>query len=67
MSKISQNLSKLIKEKNISQAQMAVSLGVGQQTVSKYINGKLEPNLDTVIKITKYFDVTSDYLLGIKD
>ena len=67
MNKFSEVLSELMKEKNISQIQLARYLNVGQQTVSKYMNHKIEPSLDTVIKIAKYFEVSTDYLLGLED
>lgn len=34
-----------------------------QQTVSKYVRGVNEPDLDTLLAIARYFGVTVDYLI----
>lgn len=67
MNNFAENLTELMREKNISQSQLAKHLNVGQQTVSKYMNNKIEPGLDTVIKIANFFEVTVGYLLGTED
>ena len=64
MNNFSKILSELIKEKDISQNQLAKVLNVKQQTISKYIYGIVEPGIDTILKIADYFDVTTDYLFG---
>lgn len=67
MNVFAQTLYELIKEKGISQSQLADYLKVRQQTVSKYTYGKVEPGFDTLIKLAKYFDVSTDYLLGLEN
>jgi transcriptional regulator with XRE-family HTH domain len=64
MNDFAKRLSLLMSQKGVSQTQLAEHLNVKQQTISKYINGIIEPGLDTVLKIAKYFDETTDYLLG---
>lgn len=61
------NLRDLRKEKSLSQKQMAEKLCISQQTYSDYENGKTEPTLDTIIELSKIFNVSSDYLLGLVD
>lgn len=51
------------KNKDLSQAQLAEMLGVSQQTISKYENGSREPDNATLLKLSKMFDVSTDYLL----
>lgn len=59
---IAQNLKKLIKERDITVAQLSRSTGVPQQTLSNWLLG-LEPrNLNQVKIIAKYFKVSIDYL-----
>ena len=41
-------------------------IGVHESTISNWESGLREPNLNTVIMISKYFDVSIDYLLGNK-
>lgn len=61
------NLRDLRKEKSLSQKQMAERLCISQQTYSDYENGKTEPTIDTIIELSKIFNVSSDYLLGLVD
>ena len=56
-------LKMLREEKNISQRQLGEDLGVVNQTVSFWETGSREPDLDMLISIAKYFDVTTDFLL----
>lgn len=58
------NLSLLRKEKNMEQKTLAKVLGVSQQTISRWENNVVEPDIKSLIKIADYFDVTTDYLLG---
>lgn len=61
------NLSLLRKEKNMEQKTLAKVLGVSQQTISRWENNVVEPDIKSLIKIADYFDVTTDYLLGRVD
>lgn len=51
-------------ERGLSQKQVANDLNISQGLLSHYENGKRECNLDLLVKIAKYFDVSCDYLLG---
>lgn len=55
----------LREEKNMTQADLALLLKLGQGAVSKYENGKSEPPFDTLIEIATHFEVSVDYLLGL--
>lgn len=62
--KISSNLSKLRKEKKMSQKEAAAGLGVSQALLSHYENGIRECGLDFLMKAADFYNVTTDYLLG---
>ena len=62
--KFAANLSKLRREKGLSQRQAASELGVSQALLSHYETDAREPKLDFVIKICDYYSVTTDYILG---
>ena len=49
--------------KELSQEQLAEQLGVSRQAISKWESGKAVPETDTLISISKYFDVSLDYLM----
>lgn len=57
----------LRKSFNISQVQLAKELGVTKQCVSNWENDNILPSLDMLLKIAKYFNVTTDYLLGVSN
>ena len=54
-------------EQNLSQRELGVALGFSNQTVSFWETGQREPDMDALIKISKFFNVPSDYLLGLTD
>ena len=46
----------------MTQEELAKELGVKRQTISNYYNGKSNPDFDMLVKIAKYFNVSTDYL-----
>ena len=60
-------LSEQMKEREMTQTQVAEYLGVQRQTVSLYTKGQALPDISTLAKITELFDVSADYLLGITE
>ena len=67
LSKFSQMLSKMRKERGISQKKAATDLGISQALLSHYEKGIRECGLDFVIKCSRYYGVTTDYLLGVSE
>lgn len=61
---LSDNLKKIRKEHNLSQEQLAESLGVSRQAVSKWESGGAYPEMDKVLQICKMFNVNIDDLLN---
>lgn len=59
-------ISELRKSRGISQKQAAIDLGVSQALLSHYEKGIRECGLDFLIKLSHYYDVTCDELLGVK-
>lgn len=62
---LAERLKQLRSQKNITQSTLANSIGIGKTTLAAYEQGKSEPNNNTLVKIAEYFNVTTDYLLGI--
>ena len=50
---------------NWTQVQLAQKLGVTKQTVSNWENDNIQPSIDMLIKLSKVFNVSTDYLLGL--
>lgn len=61
---LGEKLSKLRKEYNYTQEQLADILGVSRQTVSKWESDIAYPETDKLIKIGKLFECSMDYLLN---
>lgn len=60
-------ISELRKENGLTLQQVADAIGVGNNTISRYENGKREPNSETLKKLANFFDVSVDYLVGNDD
>lgn len=58
-------IAELRKEKGLTLQQVADAIGVGNNTISRYENGKREPKLETWFKLSDFFDVPVSYLQGI--
>lgn len=57
----------LRRESGMSQMELAKYLKLSQQTISKYENGKADPDKDTLIKLSELFNVSTDYIIGNSD
>lgn len=62
-----ENLKNLRKKTGLSQQQLADVIGVSQQSINKYENHGVEPDIATLIALAKYFDTSVDYLVGNTD
>jgi len=62
-----QILKELRKEKGWTQAQLAEKLNTSQRSVSRYELELFDLSTDMIIKICKLFEISADYLLGLKD
>ena len=60
-------INKLRTNAKLTQEQFADIFKVSQQSVQKWESGISAPELDKIIAISKYFDVSLDYLLGRTD
>lgn len=58
----------LIKNRNVTQAELADVIGLSESAFSRYLQGRTEMLGDGyIIRIAKYFDVSTDFLLGETD
>lgn len=58
------NLKNLRLSKGISQQKLAEVIGISQQSVNKYENHNIEPDVTTLMLLADYFDTSVDYLIG---
>lgn len=64
---IGERLKDLRNEKKLMQKDVAGALEISVSCYGGYEQGYREPDLKTLIKICRFFDVSADYLLGIED
>lgn len=54
-------------ERGISQMQLAKELKLSQSAIAKWELGKTEPTASAIIAVAKFFNETTDFILGVKD
>lgn len=62
---LNENIKSLRLSYNLSQVELASALGVSKQCISNWENDYIQPSVEMLLKIAKYFNVTTDYLLGL--
>lgn len=65
--KIATKLSELRTAKGFTQDEVASALSVSNKTISKWENGTSSPNLSMLVSLAKYYNVSTDTLLGLED
>ena len=61
------NIKLLRKEFNVSQPQLAKETGLANSEISYWENGERTPNARVIIILSRYFQVTTDYLLKVNE
>lgn len=60
---VADRIQNLRKTKGLSQEELADKIGVSRQAVSKWESGQSLPDIEKIIMLSEWFDVTTDYLL----
>jgi len=59
---------RLLREKRgMTHQEIADAIGIGYASVYRYESEKIDPSSETVLKLAKLFDVSTDYLMGNND
>jgi len=56
-------LKKVRKQKGLSQLKVAMDLSISREALSYYENGKRSPDIQMLLLLSDYFDVSIDYLI----
>ena len=56
-------LKKIRKKLGLSQLKVALDLSISREALSYYENGKRSPDIDMLVKLSRYFKVSVDYLI----
>ena len=57
-------LKDLREDRDITRKDLATALNISVSTLGMYEQGRREPNIDMLIKMADYFDVSIDFLVG---
>lgn len=57
----------LREDKDLTQNELGEQVNMTQRKISYIKRGKYEPSIDDIVSLCKFFNVSSDYLLGIND
>lgn len=57
----------LQEERQLTNKEIEIGAGLANASVSQWKKGKGKPSLENIIKVATYFQVTTDYLLGLSD
>ena len=60
-----ERLKLLRNDKDLDQKDLADFLGVVQQTYSRYESGEISITAEASVKLSKFYGVSTDYLLGL--
>ncbi len=65
--KLNEILFELRTTKGLSQAKLAKAIGVNQKAIDFWEHGVNEPKASYIVLLANFFNVSSDYLLGITE
>lgn len=64
---LSKRIHSLRTSMGMSQVELANRLCVSKQTVSNWENDNIQPSIDMLVRLSRIFGTTTDYLLGLDD
>lgn len=56
-------LKNIRKKRNLNQQKVAMDLNISREALSYYENGKREPSLELLVAMSKYYNVSINYLI----
>jgi len=57
----------LRKQRKLTMKQLGEVIDLAESTISQYETGKRQPDNETLLKLSEYFNVTVGYLLGVEN
>jgi len=60
-------LKEIRKQRHLNQQKVALDLNITREALSHYENGRREPSLAMLVKMSAYFNVSIDYLITGKE
>ena len=66
LSKLPERLKILMVDRGVNAPKLAKTLGIGSNTITRYLQGVGTPNFEIFIKLVEYFNCSADFLLGVE-
>ncbi len=60
-------LKEIRKKKGYNQLKVAMDLNISRESISLYETGRRSPDIEMLVRFSKYFDVSIDYLITGKE
>ncbi len=60
-------LKEIRKKKQYNQLKVAMDLSISRESISFYENGKRSPDIEMLVRLSRYFNVSIDYLITGKE
>lgn len=64
---LGQRINELRISMGLNQVDLAKKLNITKQTVSNWENENIQPSIEMLVRLSKIFGVTTDYLLGLEE
>lgn len=65
MSTLGERLKRARKRKGLSQVDVLDAIGISNKSLSRYENGNTDPSPETLKRLIRLYDVSSEYILGL--
>lgn len=63
---VGERIKNLREDKNLTQSALGMALNMTQRKISYLECNQYEPSIQDIVELCKFFQVSSDYLLGLK-
>ena len=67
MNKLGERLNKLRQERGLTQQELADLFHISNSTISSYVTGNRIPDVEFLLKLSKFYNISSDYIIGLSD
>lgn len=64
---LGEKIKELRLQNNLTQDELGKYLNLSTSTISMYENNSRDPDINTLINLSKFFGVTTDYILGLSE
>ena len=62
-----QRFKEMREQKRMNINQLSIEINIANQTLYQWERGRSKPGMDGIIAIAKFFNVSADYLLGLRE